>query len=208
MDADRFAAYWGSQTPRMHIPGFTHPVKDYTLEDVLSMTGYIPPKKGKKKKWFSNGNGNGGSRNFRKKSAWDDSERSDNEDEMYGNPASTISHGAGVDEELSTREDSSSIPVDELVKRVNESEIDYDLIGLLVRHLIQVKDTKDDGSILVFLPGAPEIGKAGDIIQRICKGMRMLLLPLHGGLQPRDQQRVFHKAQYGTTKVILSTSAY
>ena len=49
MDADRFAAYWGENTPRMHIPGFTHPVKDFTLEDVLHVTGYIPPKKGKKK---------------------------------------------------------------------------------------------------------------------------------------------------------------
>ena len=27
MDADRFAKYWGNCTPRMHIPGFTHPVK-------------------------------------------------------------------------------------------------------------------------------------------------------------------------------------
>jgi HrpA-like RNA helicase len=24
MDADRFARYWGTDTPRMHIPGFTH----------------------------------------------------------------------------------------------------------------------------------------------------------------------------------------
>ena len=45
MDADRFAKYFGESTPRMHIPGFTHPVQDFSLEDVLEMTGYIPPKK-------------------------------------------------------------------------------------------------------------------------------------------------------------------
>ncbi len=45
MDADRFGKYFGGSTPRMHIPGFTHPVRDFTLEDVLEMMGYIPPKK-------------------------------------------------------------------------------------------------------------------------------------------------------------------
>ncbi len=44
LDAERFAAYWGTNTPRMHIPGRTFPVEDYMLEDVLEMTDYIPPK--------------------------------------------------------------------------------------------------------------------------------------------------------------------
>ncbi len=120
MDADRFAAYWGADTPRMHIPGFTHPVKDYVLEDVLELTGYIPPKKGKKKKKFNNwNNSNGGGR---KKTAWNDSELSDDDGDAEGdeNPA----------EETATSSTGRSsfvpdIPIEDLVKRVNSSEIDY-----------------------------------------------------------------------------------
>ena len=40
LDADRFAAYWGTNTPRMHIPGRTFPVTDFFLEDVLQLTNY------------------------------------------------------------------------------------------------------------------------------------------------------------------------
>jgi len=99
MDADRFAAYWGSNTPRMFIPGFTHPVEDYTLEHVLRMTGYIPPKKKKKN---SKGLGNYGMQ----------------QPGLDGNEGEEPVHN-----------------IDELVKRV--TDIDYDLIGILVLNLIK-----------------------------------------------------------------------
>ena len=195
MDADRFAAYWGENTPRMHIPGYTHPVKDFLLEDVLEMTGYVPPKSGKKKKnrnWRNNSNS-------RKKSAWNDSEISD-EDEEERNPAKFFSS------EGTQTIGGSNIPIEDLVKRVDSSDIDYDMLSVLVRHLVRAKDTNDDGSILVFLPGAPEINKAKDAILKISRGERIAILPLHGGLQPREQKRVFDPSDYGTTKVILSTN--
>jgi len=158
------------------------------------MTGYVPPKNGKKKKkgnWSNNSN--------RKKSAWNDSEISD-EDEEEKNPAKPSSsegtQGIG----------GSNIPIEDLVKRVDSSDIDYDMLSVLVRHLVRTKDSNDDGSILVFLPGAPEINKAKDAIFKISRGERIAILPLHGGLQPREQKRVFDPSDYGTTKVILSTN--
>lgn len=51
-----------------------------------------------------------------------------------------------------------------------------------------------------------EIAKAQDSIMRITRGANMTLLPLHGGLQPRDQQKVFLSSRAGNTKVILSTN--
>ena len=196
MDADRFAAYWGKNTPRMHIPGFTHPVRDFLLEDVLSITGYIPPKNGKKKK-ANKGKWNGGGR---KKSAWDDSEKSDDENESK------------VEIEKQSKSMSQDtpftppLPLEELLKRVNEAEIDYDLLSILVGRLVGTKEKDDDGSVLVFLPGAPEIARAQESILKITKGEKMLILPLHGGLQPKDQQKIFQSARKGTTKVILSTN--
>ena len=45
LDADKFARYYGN-CPVLHIPGFTFPVKEFYLEDVLQMTGFrFAPKK-------------------------------------------------------------------------------------------------------------------------------------------------------------------
>ena len=198
LDADRFAAYWGNNTPRMHIPGRTFPVQDFMLEDVLEITGYIPPKK-KKKKFFNRGNRN----QNRKATPWDDSEMSDaeeqdDEDDDPGQQSSTLK-GEGD----SNR---NRIPaLEERLLRVDQTSVDYDMLGQLVKYLVKHKTMGDDGSILVFLPGAPEINQAKTIIGKITQGMNLLLLPLHGGLQPKDQNVVFRPA-LNAVKVILSTN--
>ena len=193
LDIDRFAAYWGRDTPRMHIPGRTFPVTDYMLEDVLSLTGYIPPRKRKGNKGYH-------VREQRKdSSAWADSEKSDEEPE-----------DASAEEDESTRvsdgNPSHSFPIEDLVKRVDETSVDYDLHAQLVKHLVANKDSHDDGSILVFLSGAPEINSAMETISHCTRELSILLLPLHGGLQPKDQNLVFRPDGVGSTKVILSTN--
>ncbi len=80
------------------------------------------------------------------------------------------------------------------------------MLAVLVDKLVKTKASDDDGSILVFLPGAPEIARAQETILKITRGMKMNILPLHGGLQPQQQKMVFDAASYGITKVILSTN--
>jgi HrpA-like RNA helicase len=45
LDADKFAAYFkrdgGLGAPALHIPGFTHPVRDVYLEECLRTTGQL-----------------------------------------------------------------------------------------------------------------------------------------------------------------------
>ncbi|KAL7543887.1 hypothetical protein ACHAXR_013327 [Thalassiosira sp. AJA248-18] len=183
MDADRFAKYWGGSTPRMHIPGFTHPVQDFTLEDVLEMTNYIPPKKKKKRSQYSRGGGGGGGSSFV------DGDDFGDEEEGPGESSLPVICAVSLEERL---------------KRMNENEIDYDLIAVLIRTILQTKE--DDGSILVFLPGAGEIDRAERAIYQIVKGYATTILPLHGGLQPGKQQQVFVPARHGFTKIILSTN--
>jgi ATP-dependent RNA helicase DHX57 len=199
LDADRFAKYWGSDTPCIHIPGRTFPVTDFMLEDVLSITGYIPRKNGKKK------NMTRGYQRPRKSSAWDDSGKSDEEEINISSEKNDI-----TSTDPSTTGDaktySHNIPLEELVERVDESRVDYDMLGRLVKQLVNTKDYKDDGSILVFLPGAPEINQAIDAIRNVVRGLSVQLLPLHGGLQPKDQNMVFKAAERGYTKIILSTN--
>jgi len=199
LDADKFAGYWGSKTPRIHIPGRTFPVTDYFLEDVLSATGYIPPKnKNKKKRWQGNNN-----QRPKKSNPWADSERSDDED---GDDDGADDNDDGGASNSGPGGAGHSIPIDDLVKRVDESDLDYDLLANLVRYLVMNKGPEDDGSILVFLAGAPEINNATEAVKRIGRNLQIHILPLHGGLQPKDQRLVFQPTRNGLTKVILSTN--
>ena len=156
----------------MHIPGFTHPVKDFMLEDVIKMTGYLPPKKGRNK---------GG--NYQQATL-----------EVGGLDQSDIDPAQASTVQIS---------IEERMKRMDPNDIDYDLLSVLIKCLLQNK--VDDGSILVFLPGVGEIERAeralnqNDIPQ-------IQVLPLHGGLQQEKQQQVFIPARNGFTKIILSTN--
>lgn len=189
MDADRFAMYWGEGTPRMHIPGRTFPVQDFTLEDVLEMTCYIPPKKKKKQSQYFRGDSGGSNQN---RSSFVDG------DDPGDDANSPVGTGSNSTPEVCV------VPLAERLKRINEDEIDYDLIAVLIKTLLQRKD--DDGSILVFLPGAGEIERAERAIRQIVNGFNISILPLHGGLQPEKQQQVFVPAMKGCTKLILSTN--
>jgi ATP-dependent helicase HrpB len=61
-----------------------------------------------------------------------------------------------------------------------------------------------DGDVLVFLPGAAEIRRAGRAIERIAERNGLLVLPLHGDLPPAEQDRAVQPAD--RRKVILSTN--
>jgi len=152
------------------------------LEDALKMTGYVPPKKKKKQFQYSHRGGRDGNYQIQ--------------------PSFADGDDHGDDEETSSS--MRSVSLEDRLKRMNENEIDYDLIALLIKSLLQTKN--DDGSILVFLPGAGEIDRAERVIHQIVKGHAIAILPLHGGLQPEKQQQVFVPARRGCTKIILSTN--
>ncbi|KAL9179142.1 hypothetical protein ACHAXT_000184 [Thalassiosira profunda] len=192
MDADRFAQYWGAGTPRMHIPGFTHPVEDFTLEDVLEMTNYIPPRKKKKQQHYPRGGGGGKGYHIQPSFVDGDDVGDDGDEEDPEEKDASASPAA------------CAVPLEERLKRINESAIDYDLIAILIQTLLNTKD--DDGSILVFLPGAGEIDKAERAMQNIVRGHAVTVLQLHGGLPSDRQQQVFVPARKGYTKVILATN--
>jgi ATP-dependent RNA helicase DHX57 len=196
LDADRFAAYWGKNTPRMHIPGRTFPVEDYMLEDILDLTAYNPPKKRKQFRGFGFQGGN----RPRKSSPWADSELSDREDEDEEESPSEIEQT-----KQSAQAHANQVPMEERVRRVEQVNIDYDLLGKLVKRLIEDRLMGKDGSILVFLPGAPEINQAKTAVAKVCGGLSIRLLPLHGGLQAKEQNAVFLPSS-NAVKVVLSTN--
>ena len=80
-------------------------------------------------------------------------------------------------------------------------------------------DATTTGAILIFMPGAPEIGKCVrqlEASQRVRQSMtaaaagkgvgQLLVLPLHGGLSPEAQSRAFARPPPGGRKVVVSTN--
>ena len=68
----------------------------------------------------------------------------------------------------------------------------------------RIHTEEDTGDILVFLTSPPEIERACQTISQELDN-RAVILPLHGKLQPQEQQRVFHDFE-GKRKIILATN--
>ena len=89
-------------------------------------------------------------------------------------------------------------------------EFPYDLIEALITHITL---SKDDGAILVFLPGWQEINQLQTKMKeedqfRVGFGnsSRCKVLPLHSSVPTAGQQEVFDVPPRGVRKIILSTN--
>jgi len=65
-------------------------------------------------------------------------------------------------------------------------------------------DRSADGDVLVFLPGAAEIRRAGEALETLGRERRLAVLPLHGDLTVAEQARAVEPA--AQRKVVLSTN--
>jgi ATP-dependent helicase HrpB len=65
-------------------------------------------------------------------------------------------------------------------------------------------DAQPSGDILVFLPGAVEIRRAMRECEAVARRAGLLVLPLHGGLSPKEQDRAVSPA--ARRKLILATN--
>ncbi|KAJ2720873.1 helicase [Coemansia sp. Benny D115] len=84
--------------------------------------------------------------------------------------------------------------------------LDTSLVGSVVARIHRAHPA--ELSVLVFVPGAQEIR---DCIEQIRESLALerdslLLLPLHAGLTPAEQRRVFVRPPRGVRKVVVSTN--
>jgi len=63
---------------------------------------------------------------------------------------------------------------------------------------------REEGDILVFLTGKQEIDQAYELLRNAPRDL--LIMRLYGGMQGKDQQRVFRPAPRGCRKTVLSTN--
>ncbi|KAI5961502.1 ucp12 [Candida theae] len=81
--------------------------------------------------------------------------------------------------------------------------INYDLLAQLVLHVDKKLSSRENaGSILIFLPGVPEINRA---IKAINSLGDFWTLPLHSSLSSQEQKKVFQSSR-GQRKVVVSTN--
>ncbi|PQE09088.1 hypothetical protein CJF31_00010551 [Rutstroemia sp. NJR-2017a BVV2] len=82
--------------------------------------------------------------------------------------------------------------------------INYDLVCQTVKEIdAELTYLKQDGGILIFMPGTVEISRTLDHLRSI---PNLHALPLHASLQSVEQRRVFPHAPAGKRKVIVSTN--
>lgn len=87
--------------------------------------------------------------------------------------------------------------------------LNFDLIAQLCIYIDdKLKEEKNTGSILVFLPGIMEINRCIRSIEQAYSkaGTRCWCLPLHSALSSRDQTRVFNYPPRETRKIVVSTN--
>ena len=82
--------------------------------------------------------------------------------------------------------------------------INYDLVTQTVKEIdAELTHLKQDGGILIFMPGVMEINRTLDYLRSI---PNLHALPLHASLQSSEQRRVFPHAPAGKRKVIVATN--
>ncbi|KAE8447273.1 hypothetical protein EG329_010967 [Mollisiaceae sp. DMI_Dod_QoI] len=82
--------------------------------------------------------------------------------------------------------------------------INYDLVTQTVKEIdAELSHLKQDGGILIFMPGVVEINRTLDYLRSI---PNLHALPLHASLQSAEQRRVFPHAPAGKRKVVVATN--
>ena len=88
---------------------------------------------------------------------------------------------------------------------VDESMINYELLSDLLEYICL---NKDDGAILVLMPGMAEISKAIDEMYKkeIFQGPKVVIYPLHSSLSTAEQTAIFEVPPEGVRKIVVSTN--
>lgn len=183
LNAESFSKYFNNY-PMVHIEGFTFPVVEHFLEDVLEETGFDgfqAPNNQQRQgpKWVQH--------KFKK-------QRQDQTNEFD----LVVGHYA-----RSLREPYSRSTIGNLLNPETE-KINIQFIDYLIHYICF---NKPPGAILVILPGFSVISKLLENLQKSPQlpSSKFVIYPLHSLLTGRDQRSIFNRPPEGVRKIILST---
>ncbi|KAL7870259.1 hypothetical protein SRHO_G00077560 [Serrasalmus rhombeus] len=185
LNADKFSKYFGN-CPMIHIPGYTFPVKEYLLEDVVEMLRFRQQQQDRRPR-FRRGFMQG-------QSAWPEKEQKEAEyKESWPSYARTL------------RDRYSDSTIDALEMMDEDDKINLELIAALIRHIVM---NEDDGAILVFLPGWDNISSLNDLLMadQMFKSDKFIIIPLHSLMPTVSQTQVFKRPPPGVRKIVIATN--
>ncbi|XP_062901383.1 ATP-dependent DNA/RNA helicase DHX36 [Mobula hypostoma] len=186
LNAEQFSDYFGS-CPMLHIPGFTFPVKEYILEDVIELLNYRPQNQEVRRP--------SSRRRFMQGCMFRPEKEQVEEEYQQQWPVYM--------RELQGRYSDSTIEALEILH--NDDKIDLNLIVALIKHIVF---SGEDGAILVFLPGWDNISTLNDLLtaQPMFKSDRFVIIPLHSLMPSVNQTEVFKKPPPGVRKIVIATN--
>ncbi|XP_064611599.1 ATP-dependent DNA/RNA helicase DHX36-like [Liolophura sinensis] len=179
LNAEMFSQYFGN-CPMLNIPGFTYPVQELYLEDILEVTSYQP-------NMASQPQRRSYSRKAREMRLQEDDEKMELEDWFY------------------SLKGNYSFSTLEALMNMDYKKIDLDLIMTLIDHICT---HKGDGAILIFVPGWDEISKLNDQLSRSPKYCSdwFCIIPLHSLMPTANQRKVFDRPPQGVRKIVIATN--
>ena len=80
------------------------------------------------------------------------------------------------------------------------------LLAKIEQIIDRILDNKEDGDILVFLPGEKIIKDCMKRLTTADFARKIHIVPLYGRLSKEEQEKVFDKAPFGKKKVVISTN--
>ncbi|KAJ1384806.1 P-loop containing nucleoside triphosphate hydrolase [Sesbania bispinosa] len=181
INAQLFSNYFAN-APTMHIPGYTFPVVEHFLEDVLEKTRYSI------KSEFDNFEGNS-----RRKRKQQDSKK-DPLTEMF------------EDIDVDTHYKNYNLGVRKSLEAWSGSQIDLGLVEATIEYICR---NEGGGAILVFLTGWDEISKLLDKLKvnnLLGDSSKFLILPVHGSMPTVNQCEIFDRPPPIKRKIVLATN--
>ncbi|XP_010505119.1 PREDICTED: DExH-box ATP-dependent RNA helicase DExH1 isoform X2 [Camelina sativa] len=182
INADMFSTYFGN-APTMHIPGFTFPVAELFLEDVLEKSRYSI-------KSSDSGNYQGNSRGRRRDS------------ESKKDDLTTLFEDIDINVHYKSYSSATRLSLEAW----SGAQIDVDLVEATLEHICR---HEGDGAILVFLTGWDEISKLLEKIngnRLLGDSSKFLILPLHGSMPTVNQREIFDRPPPNKRKIVLATN--
>ncbi|KAF9106961.1 hypothetical protein BGX27_008936, partial [Mortierella sp. AM989] len=178
INSEFFSGYFDN-CPVIEVPGFTHPVEELYMEQIIARTGHTPDFRGSNVK-----------RTKMTEAMEEEWEKTKTQYEKEGLSEDTIS-------KIKTMEAyADRIDYDLIVASVNDILNRKEPAGSV------------DGAILVFLPGVMEIKKCIDALTVFSRtvSQTMDIIPLHAALTPKEQNSVFAPVRKGVRKIVVATN--
>lgn len=174
------------QAPMVNIPGFTFPVTEYYLEDILQSTGYQPPepRSSREPAWVKYKRG--------RRNVEEDKEKKDE-------------YQRKLDEYIKAMRGTYRDDVVDILSHMDHDNLDVELAVELLKYICL---QKPEGAILVFMPGWDTISKLNDALtsQRMFASDKFIIIPLHSMMPTINQKQVFDHPPPGVRKIIIATN--